>query len=67
MPQMRLLRKITYGEFSEFVRGKKSPYNLPEDIKPIPKFDYLEGLCSTSILMPAFGMLLAVAIINVYN
>ena len=29
MPKMCLLRKITYGEFSEFVRGKKIIYNLP--------------------------------------
>ena len=26
-PQMRLLRKITYGEFSEFFQEKKITYN----------------------------------------
>ena len=28
VPKMCLLRKITYGEFSEFVREKKITYNL---------------------------------------
>ena len=28
VPQMRLLRKITYGEFSEFIQEKKSTYKL---------------------------------------